>query len=192
MLPRRLPADPHPMTHPDGLRPTPRTAATLSLLGACAIAAGCGMPTVRADGSHFIVVRHAEKADDGTRDPPLSTRGLVRAHALARQLDDTPLAAVYATPLQRARQTAGPAAQAQRVPVVTYPADMAAARFADRLRRDHVHGNVLVVGHGNTVPDIVSALCAWPVAAINEGAYGGRYDVRIDASGSATLIEGRY
>jgi hypothetical protein len=56
----------------------------------------------------------------------------------------------------------------------------------------HASGNVLVVGHSNTVPDIVAALCACEVAAIDEGTYGDRYDVRIALDGSTTLVRGTY
>ncbi|HST43926.1 MAG TPA: phosphoglycerate mutase family protein, partial [Luteimonas sp.] len=142
------------------------------------LAAGCGTAgAARDEPLRVIVVRHAEKADDGSADPALSPQGMARARALADQLASTPLAAVYATPLRRARQTAAPVAQRHGVAVRTYPADMAAAALAVQLRA-HRTGTVLVVGHSNTVPALASALCACPVAAIGDGTYGGRYDLR--------------
>ena len=45
----------------------------------------------------------------------------------------------------------------------------------------------MVVGHSNTVPGIVSALCACTVAPIDEADYGNRYFVDIDAQGEARL-----
>lgn len=181
------------MRHPDGLPRVSRVVTVLALLAAGVLAAGCSTGGVAgADPLLFVVVRHAEKVADGSADPPLSPDGQARADALAGQLAATRLAAIYATPLQRTRQTAAPIAQRQDVAVRTYPAGIPAAGLARQLRRDHQQGNVLVVGHSNTVPDIVSALCGCAVAAIDESVYGGRYDVRIDADGRATLIQGGF
>jgi len=57
----------------------------------------------------LLLVRHAEPdTEHGPRpDPPLSSRGLGQASALARWLAGEEVAAVYTSPLLRARQTAG-------------------------------------------------------------------------------------
>jgi broad specificity phosphatase PhoE len=57
----------------------------------------------------LLLVRHAEPdTEHGPRpDPPLSARGRAQASALARWLADDELAAVYTSPLLRARETAG-------------------------------------------------------------------------------------
>ena len=53
-------------------------------------------------------------------------------------------------------------------------------------------GTVLVVGHSNTVPDIVSALCKCVVAPIDERDYGNLYDVRIERDTEPVLSQRRY
>ena len=54
------------------------------------------LPIEAQDASTVLyVVRHAERAEDGTSDPPLSDDGLVRASQLARLLADSDLNAVY-------------------------------------------------------------------------------------------------
>src|ERR1700722_15559886 len=60
----------------------------------------------------FLIVRHgqstwnAEHRWQGLPDPPLSELGSEQARALAAELHDVPLHAVYASDLQRARETA--------------------------------------------------------------------------------------
>jgi len=62
--------------------------------------------------TRLILVRHGETAWNvqgryqGQADPPLNERGLAQAHRLAGQLKDKGLAHIYASPLQRALQTA--------------------------------------------------------------------------------------
>lgn len=71
----------------------------------------------------LFAIRHAETAWSrerrfaGGRDMPLTDRGRRQAAALAAALADVPLAAVYASPLERARATAEPIARAHGLPV---------------------------------------------------------------------------
>lgn len=161
------------------------------LLAALLLMAGC-TSTPQPSGATFVVVRHAEKGSGDPQDPALSPAGLARAEALAMQLRDTPLVAVYATGFQRTQQTAAPVARMHGIDVQAYDAKLPASEFASQLRDAHASGNVLVVGHSNTVPGIVAALCACEVAAIDEGTYGDRYDVRIALDGRTTLVRATY
>lgn len=163
-------------------------AAAVLALGACASAPAPAPSPALA----FVVVRHAEKAADDARDPSLSEAGEARAAALAGLLRDRDVVAAYATGFRRTRDTAAPTAAAHAVAITPYDAAEPAEAFAVRLRREHASGGtVLVVGHSNTVPGIVSALCACEVAPIDESDYGNLYEVRIDAGG-ATLDRQRY
>jgi broad specificity phosphatase PhoE len=153
--------------------------------------AGCTGVRAQDATTTFIVVRHAEKADDGSRDPPLSAAGAARAQALARRLSASPLTAVYATPFRRAQQTAQAVATPHRIAVTTYDPAIAASDFAATLRAHHHRGAVLVVGHSNTVPGLVAALCTCRIAALGEDNYDALYTIRVDAGGHATLDVGR-
>ncbi|QNP40118.1 phosphoglycerate mutase family protein [Lysobacter solisilvae (ex Woo and Kim 2020)] len=167
----------------------PRLAGALllaTLLGGCATAPAA---TQRVS---FVVVRHAEKADDGSKDPPLSAAGQARATALAASLRDAPLRAAYATGYRRTQATAAPAAQAHALAVTTYDASRPASEFAVQLRHDHRDGTVLVVGHSNTAPAIAAALCACEVAPMGDGEFDRRLTITIDARGAATLRDERY
>lgn len=126
----------------------------------------------------FILVRHAEKAADDPRDPALTPAGLQRAERLARLLADRPLAAVYATDYRRTRQTAQPAASRHGLDVTVYDAAQPPHEFAQGLRRRHRGETVLVVGHSNTIPGIVSQLCECSVDPLDESEYGDLFEVR--------------
>jgi broad specificity phosphatase PhoE len=171
---------------------------TAVLIAAALLAiAGCASssPPVSAmapEGITYIVVRHAEKATDDPRDPALSAAGQARAEALAKRFSTTRLSAAYATAFKRTQQTALPAATASGIAITTYDASQPAADFVAQLRRVHARGSVLVVGHSNTVPGIVAALCACAVAALDESRYGDVYEVSIDDAGTATLNQGNY
>ena len=168
-----------------------------SLLGFLILAlAACSTVSHRPVGATttFVVVRHAEKGNDDARDPSLSDAGRARALALAlaRLLADAPLSAVYATGYRRTQQTALPAAEAHGLTVTTYDAQSTAATFAAQLRAAHTSGTVLVVGHSNTVPEIVAALSGQPVEPMADTEFDRLYRVRIASDGTAMLEQSRY
>ena len=163
------------------------------LLLTCMLSACATTPRTSAmDAVTFIVVRHAEKQLDDTPDPALTSAGQARARTLATLLQKRDVVAAYATDFRRTQQTAQPVAQAHGLAVIAYDADGPAAPFAARLQHDHATGTVLVVGHSNTVPDIVSALCKCVVAPIDERDYGNLYDVRIERDTEPVLSQRRY
>lgn len=154
--------------------------------------ANTGADAEAAPAAVYIVLRHGEKADDGSRDPALAEVGKARAARIAAALRDAPLQAVYATAYRRTQSTAAPAAAAHGLQVRTYEAGGPAAAFAAELRAAHPRGTVLVVGHSNTVPALAAALCACPVAPMAEDAYGRWIEVRVTADGRARLAERAY
>lgn len=77
------------------------------------------LPRARGDGVRVVLVRHGQTAWNvgageerfrGRTDLPLDDAGLVQAQAVARRLEGEPLAALYASPLLRTRQTIAPLA----------------------------------------------------------------------------------
>lgn len=140
----------------------------------------------------FVVVRHAEKNTDDAKDPSLSEAGRLRAKNLARLLADVPLSAVYATGFRRTQQTAQPAADAHGIEITIYDAKIPATALASQLRATHANGTVLVVGHSNTVPEIVAALSGRPVDAMSDDQYDLVYRVGTGPDGKTTLSRDRY
>ncbi|MET0212837.1 MAG: histidine phosphatase family protein [Vicinamibacterales bacterium] len=109
-----------------------------------------------------FLVRHAERADSapGTSptmgaDPDLSEAGRTRAESLATLLRDANITAIFATEFKRTQQTAAPLARALGLTVKVIPSKST----ADLVKQvEATKGNALVVGHSNSVPDVVKAL----------------------------------
>jgi phosphohistidine phosphatase SixA len=124
-------------------------------VGLAAAAPALAQPTV------VIVVRHAEKAAAPADDPPLTEAGAARARALAATLADADVGAVITTQYLRTRETARPLAEARGITpeVVRAGGPVAAhAKAVADAARAHAGKTVLVVGHSNTVTQIVEAL----------------------------------
>jgi broad specificity phosphatase PhoE len=102
--------------------------------------------------STIFIVRHAEKAGDGGNDPDLSDLGRARAETLANMLKDAGISAIYVTEFKRTQQTGAPIAKALHLDTTIVPAKDSTALVA-KLRASP--GNFLVVGHGNTVQDLI-------------------------------------
>jgi broad specificity phosphatase PhoE len=126
------------------------------------------MASVADAGPVIFVVRHAEKASASGSDPELSAAGQKRAEALARILKDSQIAAVFVTEFKRTQQTAAPTARAAHLSPTVLPAGDIPGLVA-KLRA--LNGNVLVVGHGNTIPDLMKALGITTPVTIPEDDY---------------------
>jgi broad specificity phosphatase PhoE len=107
-----------------------------------------------------VLVRHAEKDTNFVgADQPLNAAGMLRARELSRTLGDVKFSAIYVTPWVRSRKTAEPLAQREGDSLVVI---MDAVDGTVRGIRQHPGANVLVVGHSNTVPQIMAALTGQP------------------------------
>ena len=102
-----------------------------------------------------VIVRHAEKAVIGGSDPDLSSAGRARAEALARILKDSGITAIFTSEFKRTQETAAPTATSIGVTATVIPAKDTAALVA---KLHQLNGNALVVGHGDTIPNIIKAL----------------------------------
>jgi broad specificity phosphatase PhoE len=140
------------------------------IMAAVAASVFCAVPSVAAESVY--VIRHLQKAAGD--DPPLTPEGAAGASKLADILADRGIGAVFATPTRRAIQTATPLAVRLGLPVTRYdPADNAALLEATRA----IPGNVLIVGHSNTVPDLVAKFGGERPAPMTEQDYGTIYVV---------------
>lgn len=137
----------------------------------------------------FYVVRHAERADDGSEDPPLTAEGQQRAQRLAQMLGNAHGVAVYATQFQRTQSTARQTAQVWGVPVTTYDGQSDAASLTQSIKGAHPEGTILIVGHSDTVPDIVADLCNCDVDPIDDSDFGNLFHVDIGRDGSVIKAE---
>ena len=126
--------------------------------------------------STIFIVRHAEKADM-TKDPDLSEAGRARADSLAKILKDANIVAIYATEFKRTQETAAPLAQALGIEVTIVPS-VETTTLATKLKA--APGNVLVVEHGNTIPDLSKALGIDPSINLAEAEYDNLFVVVLD------------
>ncbi len=117
-----------------------------------------------------ILVRHAEKAD-ASKDPVLSEAGQARARALAVLLARAGVTAVYVSEYQRTKQTAEPLAVALNLPVYSFPAADPAG-LVERLRALYADDVVLVVGHSDTLPDLMQLLGHPAMETIEDDDFG--------------------
>ncbi|MDA1267517.1 MAG: histidine phosphatase family protein [Bacteroidetes bacterium] len=115
----------------------------LLILGAC---------TAQNSPKTLYIVRHAEKQLEG-KDPELAYVGEVRAKKLAQILEKEAIKRVLSTDYIRTRSTASPTATAAGVEVEVYDPKNQEALEAD-LRSSE--GNILVVGHSNTVSQLAN------------------------------------
>ncbi len=133
-----------------------------------------------------FAVRHAERADDGsTPDPSLSDEGRERARTLAGLLADAELDAVHVTRYRRTAETAAPTTERLGLATATYDPG-ATERFVADLRARG--GRHLVVGHSNTIPELVRALGGDPGTRIAEDEYDRLYVLAVWEERTSTML----
>jgi phosphohistidine phosphatase SixA len=116
----------------------------------------------------IFLVRHAEKASAAT-DAPLNAEGEKRVECLATTLKDAGIKQIYVTDAVRTQQTAAPLAKALKIKPTILP-----AKDPNALIKNLVYtggGNILVVGHSDTVPFVIARLQGGTVAPIGENEY---------------------
>jgi broad specificity phosphatase PhoE len=129
----------------------------------------CGRATT------LLIVRHADR--EGAADA-LSAAGVARAQELVHVGEKAGLVAIYRSDTIRARDTAAPLAAALGLAAVTYPANDTAALVSD-IFADHRGEKVLVVGHSNTVPDIIEAAGGPVLADIDDEEFDNLFVVTV-------------
>ncbi len=127
--------------------------------------------------STVFVVRHAEKATDGdAKDPNLSEVGRARAESLAAMLKDANITSIYATEFKRTQETGDPLAKLIRLPLTIVPAKETQSLVA---KLKSVEGNALVIGHSNTIPEMLQSLGARDSITIEDADYDNLFVVTL-------------
>ena len=140
----------------------------------------------------YYVVRHAEKETNTmTGDVPLSAAGKERAEALAVQLRHKNIQHIFSTPYTRTTATAKPLSEALGVPIAPYAVDTL-DRFVNRLKAVK-KGNVLVVGHSNTIDDTMNLLLGEKrFTDFPDSLYGVLYIIRRKGKNGFTVEESHF
>ena len=101
------------------------------------------------------LVRHAEKHLDQGKDPDLTEQGVSRSRRWADVFSNQSLDEIYSTDTTRTLNTAQPIAESQGKPVALMdpiPENL------NELIGKHLGKSILMVGHSNTLPDLVNAM----------------------------------
>ncbi len=149
-----------------------------------------------ANSTVVIVIRHAEKESVSAPDPPLSAAGQARAARLAQMFGQPAgaghLDAIYISSALRNRMTAAPLAARLGIAPLVAPSDDPQG-LARRIVRENRGKRVLVIGHVNTVPNIVAALSGGSdIAPIDENEFGTMYIVAVPRIGRANVLRLNY
>lgn len=124
------------------------------------------------EGRVIYLVRHAEKAKDGTKNPHLTEVGKKRASYIAALLQNEEIRYIFSTNYYRTQETAKPLATKLIREVQIYNPS-ALKDFAKKLTA--LKGNILVVGHSNTTPQLVTFLGGDSHGQIDESDYSRLY-----------------
>jgi broad specificity phosphatase PhoE len=142
----------------------------------------------------IYIVRHAEKdvSDSKNQDPELSVEGRERAEALASKLKEIKLDAAFATKYKRTSQTAYYSAKKSNIEIQTYDAHDFSG-IAELVKTKHRGHKVLIVGHSNTVLELLEAFGAQrPLTVLSDDDYDFFFELKIDSKGKAELKTQQY
>jgi broad specificity phosphatase PhoE len=156
----------------------------------------------------LYIVRHAEKVaswpDGAYLDSfrPLSAAGVERADELAAKLADAGIAAIYASRTTRSLQTGVPLSDQSGATLSAETGTVDATKMktflADLGERHEGDAAVLVIGHSNTIPELLLRLGAVPECferigiddtpdGLRISGYDGLWKVDLSATGCARI-----
>ncbi len=141
------------------------------------------------DSATLIFVRHAEKADDGTRNPPLTKEGEARAERIKTMLKKaySKVDAIYSTEYKRTQSTALPTSKEFDLDIQSYD-PRASKVFIKKILKDHQGEVVLIVGHSNTTPFLVNMIIGEDkFAQLDESAYDDVFIVKSKEVGKGEI-----
>jgi phosphohistidine phosphatase SixA len=149
-----------------------------------------------------FLVRHAEKETAPPDDPALTEAGKARAQTLAQMLASAGIKTIYTSQFLRTRQTAEPLAKHLGIEATALPIKMDSRNprvIADESFREvvtktlaHAGESVLIVGHSNTLPEIIKRLGGDPPPSIDEKEFDDLFVVTIFAKGKAKVLHLKY
>jgi phosphohistidine phosphatase SixA len=134
-----------------------------------------------------ILVRHAERSGGTSPEVGISEAGRCRAEVLAGMLADAGVRHIFTSEVGRTQQTAAPLAKRLNLAPEVVPAKDVDVLVA-KLRSGPAGGVALVVGHSNTVPDIIERLGGGGVAPIADSEYDRLFVVTLNGPGQATVV----
>jgi broad specificity phosphatase PhoE len=158
-----------------------------ALLAVSLLAAPAAPRALAAQPSLVVLVRHGEKQPTPADDPSLSEAGVARAQALADALAHTKPGTIVVSPRKRTSETAAVVTARDGVTPTVIALDPDHVKgVAEAVMR--AKGVVLVVGHSNTVPAIVTALGGPRLPDICDASYATMFLVTPARDGQPTQV----
>ena len=149
-----------------------------------------------------FLIRHAEREDEPKQDPPLSKDGVARSQALARLLGTAGIKAIFTSQYTRTKQTAEPLATKLGLTVTPFtlktnpsnPRQITEESTAEVTNKilEHAGQSVLVIGHSNSIPDVIKMLGGDVVPTIDEKKFDDLFIVNVYAKGKAKVVQLKY
>jgi phosphohistidine phosphatase SixA len=149
-----------------------------------------------------FLVRHAEKAANPPEDPPLVESGYKRSQELGNILVKAGIKAIYTSQYLRTKQTAEPLAKKLGITSTAIPIRMSALNPREIAQEsikeivekiyERAGENALIVGHSNTIPEVIRALGGDIVPRIDEKEYDDIFVVSVYARGKARVTQLKY
>lgn len=146
--------------------------------------------------SLVVLVRHGEKAPVPGDDPPLSAAGQARARALDSALAHLSPSAIVVSTRRRTVETAAAVRARTGVTPTVVSLEGGGAAHVQAVARAvrAARGTVLVVGHSNTIPAVVTALGGPPLPDLCDASYATLFLVQPSAAadGKAVVVRAQY
>lgn len=149
-----------------------------------------------------FLIRHAEREDEPRQDPPLKKEGVARSQELARLLSGAGIKAIFTSQFTRTKQTAEPLATKLGLTVTSFTlkSNPSNPRLIAVESTQEVAGkilersgeSVLVIGHSNSIPDVIKMLGGDTVPTIDERKFDDLFIVTVYAKGKAKVVQLKY
>lgn len=149
-----------------------------------------------------FLIRHAEKAETPKEDPPLDDKGKLRAQELTRMLAGSGVKAIYTSQYLRTKQTGEALAKQLGLTVTPIPLQMSQSnpREVSEQSIAEIIGKIyeragdaaLVIGHSNTIPEVIRKLGGDVVPRIDEKRFDDLFIVTVYGKGKAKVVQLKY
>lgn len=153
----------------------------LRFLFATAMASATAIPVPTQAQEAVFIIRHAEK-ESSEPDPQLTDAGRERAAKWAEMIGLANIDVVITSEARRTRETGGAIAEKLDIPQKQLPANDVSG-VVDLIQFDHEEDTVLVVGHTETIPSILSGLGVSEAVDIDQGDFANLFIVTMDGDG---------
>lgn len=147
----------------------------------------------QSESSTIILVRHAEKAQDGSKNPPLTSIGKERANRLKDILVDANLTTIFSTNYSRTINTVKPLADTLEIEILNY--NPSTAKEIISYLEKNKNQKVLISGHSNTLKTTIEQLGGPSIDEILDDEYNNIFILtrtKVDGKISTDLMRLRY